>query len=93
MRIRIADMSRALQPQADGPERPARDMDEYVPWRLIPPLAGESWRWLCNDGRWVALALGQHEQIGRVVLTASDGRQAIVDSYENALALARDWRD
>jgi hypothetical protein len=93
MGMRIADISIAAQPQGDGREPPAREVEPYVPWRLSPPLAGESCRWLCNDGRWVALALGQHEQIGRVVLTASDGRQQVVDSYEDALALARDWRD
>ena len=69
-----------------------RDVSEYVPWRLTTPRGRESCRWLCTDGRWVALTLGQDDEIGRVVVTDSSGRRQLVEAYESALTLARHWR-
>lgn len=68
------------------------EASEHVPWRLVTPLGRESCRWQCNDGRWVALTLGQDGEIGRVVVTDSQGRRELVEAYESALVLARHWR-
>jgi hypothetical protein len=65
---------------------------EHVPWRLVTPRGSESCRWQHADGRWVSLALGHAEEIGRVVVSDSNGRRELMDSYEGALALARHWR-
>jgi hypothetical protein len=75
-----------------GQLRGERDMSEYVPWRLVNPVGRESCRWQCTDGRWVALALGQGEEIGHVIVSDSSGRRELVDAYESALLLARHWR-
>jgi hypothetical protein len=72
--------------------RPRRDSNEFVPWRLVSPCESESCRWQCTDGRWVALTLGHDAEIGRVVVSDSRGRRELVDSYEGALTLAREWR-
>ena len=82
MKVRIADLSSAR----------ARDVSEYVPWRLVNPVGRESCRWECTDGRWVSLSLGHDEEIGHVVVTDSNGRRQLVDAYESALLLARHWR-
>lgn len=74
-----------------APARP-REAESYIPWRLVSPLAAESCRWQCTDGRWVALTLGRDSEIGSVVLSDSQGRRELVDTYEGALALARMWR-
>ncbi len=68
------------------------DAETYVPWRLVHPRGHESCRWQCIDGRWVALTLGRDDEIGQVVVTDSHGRRELVDAYENALMLARQWR-
>jgi hypothetical protein len=74
------------------PLRPRRDTADYVPWKLVSPVDRESCRWQCLDGRWVSLALGHEDELGRVVVANSEGRRELVDAYEAALALARDWR-
>jgi hypothetical protein len=86
VRVRIGDL--------DAPQFvPARrEVEQYVPWRLVSPVAHESCRWQCTDGRWVALTLGKDGELGRVVVTDSQARRELVDSYEGALALARMWR-
>ncbi|MDB4964650.1 MAG: hypothetical protein JWN44_339 [Myxococcales bacterium] len=63
-----------------------------MPWRLVSACNAESCRWQCTDGRWVALTLGQDDEIGRVIVSESGGRRELVDSYEGALTLARRWR-
>ena len=63
-----------------------------IPWRLARVRDAESVRWECVDGRWVALSLGQGDEMHHVVLTDSSGRRQLLDSYEQALALARVWR-
>lgn len=82
MGIRLSDIS----------PRRRRETVEFVPWRLVQPQGDESCRWQCSDGRWVALTLGHGEEIGSVILTGSSGQRERVDSYEDALALARAWR-
>jgi hypothetical protein len=74
------------------PERPRRESGYYVPWRLVSPQGSESCRWLCTDGRWIALTVGHDEDLGSVLITDSDGRRDAVDSYEDALSLARSLR-
>jgi hypothetical protein len=66
---------------------------KHVLWGLVAPKDGESCRWQGWDGRWVALSIGQGDELGQVVVTASDGRRDLVASYEGALALARAWRE
>lgn len=63
-----------------------------MPWRLVTPRGFESCRWQCHDGRWVALTLGRDAEIGTVVITDSSGKRETIDSYEDALTLARRWR-
>jgi hypothetical protein len=64
----------------------------YVPWRLSTAQAGESVRWVCVDGRWVSISLGQGEEAGRTVVCSSEGQRQLVDDYEGALKLAKSWR-
>ncbi len=70
-------------------------LDQLVPWRLVAAHErknGESCRWECCDGRWVAVALGNDNEHRFVVVTSSRGKRELIDSYEAALALARSWR-
>jgi hypothetical protein len=62
-------------------------------WRPVTTHHGESARWECLDARWVSLALGFDDELGQVVVRASDGRRVAVETYEAGLALARTWRD
>ena len=64
----------------------------YVPWRLTTAEAGESVRWQCVDGRWVAISLGQGGDAGKTIVTSSEGQREAVDDYESALKLAKSWR-
>jgi hypothetical protein len=64
----------------------------YVPWRLGTPEAGESVRWVCVDGRWVSIALGQGAEAGRTIVMSGEGRREAVGDYESALNLAKSWR-
>jgi hypothetical protein len=64
----------------------------YIPWSLSQAKPGESCRWECVDGRWVALALAANEELGSVIVVCSDGRRELVSSFEAALALAKGWR-
>ena len=64
----------------------------YVPWRRGTPQPGESVRWVCVDGRWVSIALGQGAEAGRTVVTSCEGRRELVDDNESALKLAKSWR-
>ncbi len=65
---------------------------EFVLWRLVSPQGAESCRWECVDGRWVALTLGHGDEIGSVIVTDGEGLRSRVESYEEALALARSLR-
>ena len=75
---------RPLRPNSTG---------TFILWRLVRAKPGESARWECVDGRWVALAVGTGEFLGRAIVTASDGRREMVDTYEGAFDLAKSWRD
>jgi len=74
------------------PLAPRRDSGQFIVWRLVKPRSGESCRWETLDGRWIALGLGNEDELGCVVVTDSSGRRELVDSYEGALGLAREWR-
>ena len=86
------DRNRVSARIADIRTRERAVTGEYVPWRLVTPRGRESCRWQCTDGRWVALTLGQDDEMGRVVVTDSTGQRQLVDAYESALMLARHWR-
>lgn len=77
-----------------APLKPRRDTwsGAVIRWHSAPPHAGESARWQSVDGRWVALSLGDGDDLGRAVITGSGERRAVVDSYEEALIVARTWR-
>lgn len=79
-----------------GPLTPLYPEDEktaeLIPWRTTRPHRGEAVRWECVDGRWVALSVGHGASLGTVVVTDSSGRCESLDSYEDALALAKTWR-
>jgi hypothetical protein len=75
------------------PLRPRRDTPRIFRWSLVQARGEESCRWECIDGRWVTIALGHGEQLGKVIVSRSDGPAEVVASYEGALELARSWRD
>jgi hypothetical protein len=80
---------------SDAKKRPRQPSmtGQFVPWRLSPVEAGESVRWHCVvDGRWVAVSLGQNDEAGFVIITSSDGKRRKVESYEDALELAKSLR-
>jgi hypothetical protein len=66
---------------------------KVIVWSLVRPNAGESCRWESVDGRWVALTIGSADELGRVIVTSSDGRREWVETYEDALATAKSWRE
>ncbi len=74
------------------PLRPRPSTGPIAVWRLVQPRAGESCRWETADGRWMVIVLGDGEEIGSIVLADSDGRRRLVESYEGALELAKEWR-
>ena len=53
------------------------------------PKPDESVRWICVDGRWVAISLGQGAEAGRTIVMSCEGRREVVDDYESALKLAK----
>ena len=61
-------------------------------WSLARAEGDESCRWKSWDGRWVAITIGSGAELGTVVVACSDGRRESTASYEDALALARSWR-
>jgi hypothetical protein len=75
-----------------APPAPMSVTGMYVPWRLSTAQAGESVRWECVDGRWVAISLGQGDDAGKTIVTSSEGQRQAVDDYESALNLAKSWR-
>ena len=72
--------------------RPRATTGAFIPWRTVTPHDGESVRWECIDGRWVTIALGQGEHAGEALVRDAAGQCAYVDSFEDALALAKQWR-
>jgi hypothetical protein len=69
-----------------------RNADTLTAWRLAPCRDDESVRWECLDGRWVAVGLGYGATAGQMLVTDSTGRCESLDSYEDALTLAKRWR-
>jgi hypothetical protein len=69
-----------------------RNTDTLVAWALAPCRDNESVRWECLDGRWVAISLGYGATAGQMLVSDSSGRCESLDSYEDALALAKRWR-
>ena len=64
----------------------------YLPWRAATPRDGESVRWECVDGRWVAIGLASGERAGLAFVHHSGVLCEYVESYEAALSLAKKWR-
>lgn len=61
-------------------------------WRSAAPRDDESVRWAHADGRWIAVGLGSGAHTGSAFVRSSTGRCEYLDSYEAALALAREWQ-
>ena len=93
----MADSNRkaraAGEPQL-APLEPPRDTwtARLVRWHSAAPQADESVRWESLDGRWVAISLGEGDEVGRAVVSAAEGRRTVVDTYEEALVVAETWR-
>jgi hypothetical protein len=85
----ILSDSKGKRPPTDGP---LSVTGMYVPWRLGSPEPGESVRWSCVDGRWVSIALGQGDEVGKTIVISSEGAREVVEDHESALALAKRWR-
>ena len=83
----------AREPQL-SPLQPRRDTwsQRLIRWRAAPPKNGESVRWESVDGRFIAISLGEGDDIGRAVVVTGEGQRAVVDSYEEALVVAETWR-
>lgn len=77
-----------------SPLQPRRDSwsQRLIRWHAAPPKEGESVRWECVDGGFIAISLGEGEEIGQAVIHAGDGRRAVVETYEEALGVAETWR-
>ena len=76
------------------PLRPKRDTwsARLVRWHAAAPKSGESVRWESIDGNWIAISLGDGDDLGRAVIAGNGGRRAVVDTYEEALVVAETWR-
>ena len=64
----------------------------YLPWRPATPRDGESVRWESVDGRWIAIGLATGKRAGFAFVHHSGVLCEYVETYEDALALARKWR-
>lgn len=69
-----------------------RPTEVFIRWGMATPKAGESVRWESIDGRWVSISLGHGAAAGRAIVADSEGQEEAVDSYEDALQLAKRWR-
>jgi hypothetical protein len=76
------------------PLKPRRDTWSglVIRWHAATPKRTESVRWESIDGRWVAISLGEGDEIGQAIVAASEGKRVVVDSYEAALVMAESWR-
>jgi hypothetical protein len=76
------------------PLKPRRDTWSglVIRWHAATPKSSESVRWESIDGRWIAIALGEGEELGHAVVVNAEGKRVVVDSYEEALVLAESWR-
>jgi hypothetical protein len=75
------------------PQRISKVLEAIIPWRLVQAHAGESARWESYDSRWVTVSLGHGDDLGKVIVVRGDGMRRAVESFEDALALAKEWRD
>lgn len=79
-------------------ERPIASRDHasnpatYLPWRPATPHDGESVRWECVDGRWIAVGLATGKRAGSAFVHHSGVLCEYVETYEAALVLAHKWR-
>lgn len=94
--LRLDDSHRTAPPSDDDltlePLQPPRESQRMARWQTSAPRNGESVRWVSVDDRWVAIALGDGDELGCAVVTSSEGRRTVVDSYEEALMVAETWR-
>jgi hypothetical protein len=82
-----------FQPRGDGVGgKRKRPTGGFTRWNLAPVQAGELARWEALDGRWVAITVGHGASAGDTMVADSRGRYEAVDSYEDALVLAKSWR-
>lgn len=72
--------------------KPTPPAGVFIHWQLAPAQGEESVRWQCVDGRFVTITLGRDSEAGRAVVADSTGKRSVVDTYEEALTLARTWR-
>jgi hypothetical protein len=77
-----------------SPLQPRRDSwsQRLIRWHTAAPRANESVRWESIDGAFIAISLGEGDELGCAVVAGSDGRRAVVESYEEALVVAETWR-
>jgi hypothetical protein len=66
---------------------------DVILWRTVATQAGESIRWECVDGRWVSIAVGHGATHGSMLVLDSSGRCEAVDTHDEALQLAKSWRN
>jgi hypothetical protein len=64
----------------------------FIRWGLAAPKPGESVRWESIDGRWVSISLGHGASVGKAIVADSSGKSEAIETYEDALALAKLWR-
>ena len=94
---RLARSPRKLRISSEprlAPLEPRRDTwtARLVRWHSAAPKPGESVRWESLDGRWVAISLGEGDELGCAVVAGAEGRRTVVDTYEQALVVAETWR-
>jgi hypothetical protein len=61
-------------------------------WQLVQPREHDSYRWECENGRWITLSIGKETELWKIALADSSGRRVLIDSVEGALDLAKSWR-
>ena len=80
-----------MPPSKEGFPIDARLRQVDASWRRVAPLDGELARWVCLDGRWLALAVGFGQTAGSILVVDSNGRCDTAEDYDAAIALASDW--
>jgi hypothetical protein len=76
------------------PLEPEADVDAEARWMAVPPLTGEAFRWHSSDGMWVSIRpQNGADQLGNVEVASSTGLLEVVDGFDAALALAKEWRN
>jgi hypothetical protein len=71
----------------------AAELNPRLPWHVAEPRDDETMRWECADGGWVSIAPGFGATAGMMLVADSAGRCESVASYDDAVALAKSWRD